>query len=110
MSYIHKNLASGRWQKLTFYEQMANIGAEVGRTINWRKKNNHQYSQKAFERALELVDLTLRDKKNKKRLKELVSLKEVLVDYFLGDNIYSSSDELWDKYFYPFNHAARIGT
>lgn len=108
MTYQHKQLASGRWFNLTFSEQMANIGSEVERTILWKNKNNRDYSQKAFERALELIDLTARDAKNKTRLKEILRCREALVDYFLFDNQFSSSDQLWRNYFYPFNFAARI--
>lgn len=103
----HKQAQAGRWTKFTISEQMANIGSEVERTILWKNKNNQGYSQKAFERALELLDLTVGDKKNRHRLKEILRLREVLVDYFMFDNQYSSSDELWRKYFYPFNFKAR---
>ena len=108
MTYQHRKLASGRWAKLTFFEQMAHIGSEVERAISWRNKKNDLYSQKAFNRALELLFLTIADRRNKKRLKELTRLYEVLVDYFFGRNQYSSSDELWQKYFYAFNYAARV--
>jgi hypothetical protein len=104
MKYQHKKLAAGRWQRLSFVAQMANIGAEVGRTINWRKKGNNEYSQLAFFRALELLDLSIADKRNVNRLKELVRLREVLADYFFFDNIYQSSDEKWQNYFNSFNY------
>lgn len=107
MNYQHKNLAAGRWKKLSFFAQMANIGSEVERSIQWQSKNK-EYSRIAFERALELMDLTLADVKNKQRLKELVRAREVLVDYFFGENIYASSDKLWHNYFYPFNYASRM--
>lgn len=102
----HKNLASGRWQELSLPEQMANIGSEIARTINWRDKNK-EYSQNAFYRALELTDLTIADPQNKKRLKEIIRMREFLVDYFFGKNIYKSSDKLWQKYFYAFTWASR---
>ena len=108
MKYQHKELAFGRWTRLSFVEQMANIGAEVGRAINWRKKNENIHSIKAFERALELLELTIADKKNISRLKEICRVKEALVDYFAGDNIYASSDEKWNSYFYAFNYKARL--
>ena len=107
MNYQHQELASGRWFSLTFFEQMANIGAEVGRAINWSAKN-HEHSLKAAERALELLDLTLADQRNRSRFKEVARTRETLVDFFWGANEYSSSDELWNSYFYPFNYAARI--
>jgi phenylalanyl-tRNA synthetase alpha subunit len=86
---IYQNLKSKkRWQKLSFFEQIANIGSEIQRTVNWREKNL-EYSKLAFERALELIDLTIEDKKNQKsgRLKELLRTKELLIDYFCFDNI-----------------------
>lgn len=108
MNYKHQHLASGRWFELNLMEQMANIGAEIGRAINWRRQANPLYSQQAFFRGLELLWLTIEDPQNRgARLKELCRLKEVLADYFMGDNQYQSSDELWEKYFYPFNYAAR---
>ena len=106
MNYQHKELSAGRWQGLSFMEQMAHIGSEVERAILWREKNK-EYARKAFERQLELLDLTIADKKNRLRLKELARLREVLVDYFAFNNQYGSSDKLWRSYFFPFNFAAR---
>ncbi len=107
MSYQHRQLAQGKWFKLTFTEQMANIGSEVERTISWKNKKNQDYSRLALERALELLDLTVEDPKNIYRLKELLRVREALADYFFFENNFSSSDELWKKYFYHFNFAAR---
>lgn len=104
----HKNLASGRWKELTFFEQMANIGSEVERTIKWKKKGNGEYSRLAFERALELLDLTVENEKSNSRLKELLRVREILSDYFIFENSYGSSDKKWQSYFYAFNFAARL--
>ena len=105
MNLFHSGLVS-RWNQFSIFEQMANIGAEVGRTISWRKKNK-EMSKNAFYRALELIDFSINDKKNKNSLKEILRVRELLVDYFTGDNIYQSTDKQWEKYFYPFNFAAR---
>ncbi|MFA6304430.1 MAG: hypothetical protein WCV73_01160 [Patescibacteria group bacterium] len=107
MTFQHQAMASGSWQKFSLVEQMANIGAEVGRAINWSKKDL-SYSQAAAVRALELLDLTLADRKNISCFKEIARVREVLVDYFWYNNEYSSSADLWNSYFYPFNWAARI--
>lgn len=96
------------WRNLTFFEQMAHIGSEIERAIVWRSKGNDRYSRKAVERGLELLFLTIDSPQNEKRLKELTRLRETLVDYFLGQNQYGSSDDLWRKYFYAFNYAARL--
>lgn len=107
MNYRHKTLAAGRWRELSFLEQMANISSEIERAINWQAKKNNAYCQLAVERALELIDLTIEGIKNFSRLKELTRLREAIVDYFLGENQFISSDTLWRKYFSYFSFAAR---
>jgi hypothetical protein len=110
MSYQHKDLAAGRWKEMPFVEQMANIGSEVERALNWKAKHNDDYSRKAFERALELIDLTLDVSTSFTRLKEVARVREVIVDFFSGSNQFQSTEVLWKKYFYPFNYAARINS
>lgn len=107
MSVQHKELAAGRWKEMPFAEQMANIGSEVERAINWRAKNNADYSRRAFERALELTDLTLDSVSGYPRLKEVARMREALVDSFYGENNFKSTDDLWKKYFMNFVFAAR---
>lgn len=96
-----------RWNRLSLHEQMANIGAEIGRTISWKRKRNKAMSTDALYRGLELFDFTINDKKNKNSLKEILRVREAIVDFFLGDNVYKSSDVIWEKYFYYFNAVAR---
>jgi hypothetical protein len=100
-------LTRERWFKLSFEEQMANVGADVGRAINWREKDV-QRSSAAFETSLELLDLTIDDNKNRNKFEELCEIRKKLVDYFMYDNIYSSSNEKWNSYFYAFNYAVAI--
>ena len=107
MTYQHKNLALGRWNQLSLIEQMANIGSEVERALNWRAKNNAVYCQQAFERALELIDLTLGNLKSFPQLKELARLRETIVDYFFGTNEFLSTENSLKKYFFYFAYAAR---
>ena len=107
MNYQHKDLAGGRWSQLTFFEQMANIGSEIERALNWRAKHHASYSERAFERALELLDLTLVTTRSRGRLKELTRVREAVVDYFIGANSSASTDALWRSYFLPFTYAAR---
>jgi hypothetical protein len=107
MSYQHRDLASGRWNSLSFAEQMANVGSEVERTISWNAKGRTDISKRAFERALELLDFTIADEKNRKRLRELSRVREALADYFAFENDYNSTPESWQKYFRSFLIAAR---
>lgn len=107
MNAQHKELAQGRWFQMPFLEQMANIGSEVERALNWKARNNATYCQKAFERALELLDLTLDDSKNISRFKEIARVREAVVDYFAGINQFASTELSWKKYFSNFVFAAR---
>jgi hypothetical protein len=105
---IHKNLAAGRWFHFSLVEQLANIGCDVERTIQWKKRGNLDYSEKAFERVLELIDLTVADPKNRGRLREVLRVREALVDFFVYDNEYNSTEEIWQNYFFAFNYAAAM--
>ena len=107
MTFQHRGLASGRWHALRFVEQMANIGSEVERTIAWRAKGQHEISRRAFERALELIDLTVSDSKNRRRLRELLRVRELLADHFICGNDFQTTPESWQHYFRFFLNAAR---
>lgn len=107
MNYEHKGLAAGRWSQLSLLEQMANIGGEVERALNWRAKNNADYAQKAFERTLELIELTLENTSDPAHFKEITRMREVIVDYFFGANQFMSTEESFKKYFLNFTYAAR---
>ncbi len=104
MNYQHKELARGRWFELSLPEQLANVGSEVIRAINWKQKQKEEYSRQAALRAFELLDLTIKDEKNKSRLKEILRLRELLADFLWFDNRYNSSAESFKKYFYAFNY------
>lgn len=107
MTMQHKDLAQGRWALLSFVEQMANIGSEVERSLNWRGKGNLPYANMAFERALELIDMTLDSLTTKTRYRELARLREAVVDYFAGANEFGSTPSSWRGYFLPFVFLAR---
>ncbi len=106
---IHKDLTPERWFKFSLFEQLANVGTDIARVIQWRNRGDVDHSKRAFDRALELLDLTIADPKNRgAKLKELLRTREALIDYFLYDNEYRTTDEQWQNYFYDFNYAAAI--
>ncbi|MBI3948303.1 MAG: hypothetical protein HY321_20475 [Armatimonadetes bacterium] len=107
MTYQHKGLAESGWNKLSLVEQMANVGAEVGRALNWREKKP-DYALSSFYRSLELLSLTLANPENRGRLKEIARIKEVWADFFFGDNVYRSDAAFFERYFYAFGCAARL--
>ena len=106
---IHKDLSQERWNSFSLFEQLANVGMDIERTIIWKQQGNEEKSMQAFDRALELLDMTIADPKNKgPRLKELVRTREALADYFVFDNEYSTNEKIWQDYFYQFNYAAAL--
>src|SRR3990172_11362211 len=107
-NFMHKDLAAGRWFTFSLVEQLANVGSEISRTILWKQKVDFIQSRAAFFRALELIHLTVIDSKNKGRRKEVLRARELLIDHFMYDNQYKTTDESWNKYFYDFGYAAAL--
>jgi hypothetical protein len=102
---IHRELNSGKWKQLSFMEQLANVGSEVSRACKWKMKNNSFHAQNSFERALELLDLTISHSPRYTATKELCRAREEMCKHF-----YSSNNEEFNKinrYFFPFAFAAR---
>ena len=103
-TYIHTTMAEGRWFEYSLAEQMSNIGSEVNRYIKWKKKNKTDFAQKAFERALELINLSMLDKKfyNTPKIKEISRLKEAFLDSVHGGVNYNIPLDYFQKYFLDF--------
>lgn len=105
---MHGGLAAGRWQTLTLAEQLGNIGSEVGRAIRARERDDALRFEGAFDRALELFDLSLADRRwTGPRLREIARAREVTCDFLVGENDYGSTAESLDRYFLQFAIAAR---
>ncbi|MGH7267939.1 MAG: hypothetical protein ACREMB_24245 [Candidatus Rokuibacteriota bacterium] len=102
----HRALAAGGWARLSLAEQLANVGSEVGRLRRWTGRDE-RLAGAAFERALELLDLTLADARWRGRLKEIARAREVLCDAASGGHRYGSTLEALDRYFLAFAVAAR---
>lgn len=103
----HKRLTKTKWQALSLIEQMANIGSEVSRTINWKGKSKYD-ADISFARTHELINLTINDPKNKKRLKEITRTRELFNDWYLEGKLYKTTDKEWQDYFLSFAIAARM--
>jgi hypothetical protein len=107
MTFQHKELAAGRWFEMSLAEQLGNVGSEVSRALTRQQRGDVEHCTRAVERALELLDLTLADTKHRGRLREIARIREVLADYFYGNNHFGSSPDLWRRYFDAFAVAAR---
>ena len=108
VTYHHPGLAAGRWQTFSLLFQLANVGSEVGRALRARADGVPPHQNVAFERSLELLHLTITDPKHRQRLRELCRAREVMCDFFYGDNQYGSIAESLDEYFLEFGIAAQL--
>jgi len=106
MVFQHKNLAKGKWQKLSLAEQMANIGSEINRVILWKGKDEKLF-ESAILRALELFDLTLEDSRWRKSLREIARARELFCDAIYGNNEYNTTLEDLERYFFYFAYLSR---
>jgi hypothetical protein len=96
----HQGLANGRWAEMSLAEQLGNVGSEVNRSILWRKRGNEVLSHKAFDRALELIDLTIGSHLRPAALKEVLRLRDLYCEAYLDKN--EADLEYVNKYLYYF--------
>jgi len=107
MSAHHGDLAAGRWHSMSLMEQLGNAGSEVSRALRARDRGHADRERSALERFLDLIDLTIADPRLKGRRKEICRLREIVCDYFVGENLHRSTPESLDRYFMPYAWAAR---
>lgn len=102
---IHANLASGKWQTLSFAEQMGNIGSEVSRARAASNRGDIERRNRAIERVLELVDLTLRHENRQPHKRELGLFRDVITR--AREDQAGASLEMIERYCLPFGIVAR---
>ncbi len=104
---LHKELTNDRWSKFSLFEQLGNIGSEVGRARIYQGKDPIRF-EGAVKRAMELFYLTLADKRWTNRLKEIGRARDVFCDAITGGYEYDSNLVDLEKYFMQFALAARV--
>lgn len=90
------------WFTMPVGIQLANVGSEVNRAIQWKKRGNEQRAVNFCNKAIEFLKLIKEDPKNEHRKRELDFCIEELKDYFLGENIWKTTDETLMKYYDAF--------
>ena len=99
----HNDLSLEQWQRLSFEYQLGNIGSEITRARAWEEKGDHEQRNRALERALELIDLTLQCT----QAGELKILRAVAHDKLAMKNTYDCPLDALENYFLPFALLAR---
>jgi len=83
----HSNLSIEKWSRYSKGQQLIMIANELNRARVWLEKNQPEESEFCYERAFELTDLILEDKKWSNSLKELFRFREVLGELYIVKNI-----------------------
>ncbi len=107
---FHKEIyESWRWFEMSIYEQLANIWAEVWRSINNKNSWVLERFNESIQRTYELFDMSIDDKKwrNTPKLKEILMIRELVWDYFFWDNEYKSDKDFFDRYFFEMSVIAQ---
>ena len=98
----HSDALIQSWSKLTLPQQLGNVGSEGSRMLKWRGKDD-AIAERAFERMLELIDLTLQSQTDGSRLREIARAREVLVQTWQSQTTADSPE--WvslNRYFFQF--------
>ncbi len=92
-----------KWAALSFYEQMGNIGSEVGRAMNALRRNDEDALQGAYFRGLDLIDATVANLSSVHRRRELLRTREEFSSAIEQKIV----DQKLDDYFMTFALLAR---
>lgn len=105
---LHSDDLRDRWGRFSLTEQLGNVGSEVGRANNWLKKGDKVQGEKAWCRALDLLDFTVGDARWRgRRRQELARWREALVGAWTGDDLFQTTLDDLEKYFFAYAIAAR---
>ncbi|HBO84888.1 MAG: hypothetical protein A2073_01920 [Deltaproteobacteria bacterium GWC2_42_11] len=78
----HKTLTKEKWLTFPFYKQVIMIANEMNRAGKWIEKNDFLEVRYCYERAFELLYLTISTLNDKKKLRELLRFKEMLAVFY----------------------------
>lgn len=91
-----------RWFQMSVGDQISNIGSEVFRALRYKKSADEDKKQAFYNKAIELLNLSQQDPKNKHRIGELEFCKEELTDFFIGNNEYNTTEVMLHRYYDAF--------
>jgi hypothetical protein len=93
------------WARLDMFNQMGNIGSEVGRALKAKKRGDHLAMDGALARGLDLIDETAKlwARQNSPRTRELLRARELFAESVLTDK----EDNGLEEYFFQYAMAAR---
>ena len=93
-----------KWQTMTIFEQMGNIGSEVGRALSAKKRGDKIAMEGALYRGVDLLDATAEAwVGSPNRVREILRSRE----QFTKSVTTKTEDQSLEEYFMQFAIAAR---
>jgi hypothetical protein len=94
------------WAKLNIFEQMGNIGSEVGRAMRAKRRGDEPAMRSALYRGIDLLNATARlwATRQPGRVKEILLARELFITSVLTDK----EDASLETYFNQFALTARM--
>lgn len=80
---LHTHLTSEKWKSYSPDKQILMIANEINRAKNWIEKKDFEKVSHCYERAFELIDLTVDTSKNKSLIKELLRFRELIATEYV---------------------------
>ena len=80
----HRTMTTDKWFAYPGFQQLLMIANELNRAQHALDKGDAERARHAWERAFELTDLTVADRKNVRLLKELLRFREMMGENFLS--------------------------
>ncbi len=98
-----------RWAQMTIFEQMGNIGSEVGRAIRAKQLHDEQRFNGALCRGLDLFEATTEVLIAKKsgRVREVLIARDQFLQLFFGKAPENDAQKI-EEYFMQYAIAARL--
>lgn len=104
--FMKHEIDDEKWAKLSIFEQMGNVGSEVGRALAAKRRGDQESMTAALYRGLDLLDATARVWAGRKspRTREILRAREQFVEAIITDK----DDPGLETYFMRFAMAARL--
>ena len=98
----HQGLTVEYWNTISFAKQLLNVGSEISRARNAKRIGDMNQEKRAYERALELIDLTIETVHNTAQLREIQLLREAIASLMIKSDFNISLDALY-RYLLQFS-------
>lgn len=98
-----------RWREYSYAFQVSNIGTELGRAIECKKKHKYESMFNYLHEVMWQISYTLKDPKNENKIEELTRVKADVYKYFGSPRYWYLEKRIirfFDSYLYEYAEEA----